>query len=137
MLREMAQRLRYIGKFLCLQPRMIAEIPTKFFAKCWPDNRPHADNATGYQTLSKYAFSKKLPRKWKCFFFIVGHHQFDPYSYNVYVKCTHVQKKSLKYEICYKVFLLKKMRCFCRVVKVVLLRQNLISFHLLPSPSVS
>ena len=39
-----------------------------------------------------HAFSQKLPRKWKCFFFIVGHHQFDPYSYNVFVKCTHVQK---------------------------------------------
>ena len=38
-----------------------------------------------------HAFSQKLPRKWKCFF-IVGHPQFDPYSYNVFVKCTHVQK---------------------------------------------
>jgi len=86
MLREMAQRLRYIGKFLCLQPRMIAEIPTKFFAKCWADNRPHADNATGYQTLS-YTCQEN-----ENVFFIVGHPQFDPYSYNVFVKCTHVQK---------------------------------------------
>ena len=94
MLREMAQRLRYIGKFLCLQPRMIAEIPTKFFAKCWADNRPHAENATGYQTLSYTCFQPKTAKKMKMFFFfIVGHHQFDPYSYNVFVKCTHVQKK--------------------------------------------
>ena len=79
---------------------MIAEIPTKFFAKCWPDNRPHADNATGYQTLSYMLLAKNCQENENVFFFIVGHHQFDPYSYNVYAKCTHVQKKSLKHEIC-------------------------------------
>ena len=92
MLREMAQRLRYIGKFLCLQPRMIAEIPTKFFAKC------QADNAAGYQTLSYTCFQQTTAKKMKMFL-IVGHHQFDPYSYfvwfQVFVKCTYIQKKSL------------------------------------------